>query len=267
EELRKSRKLGIVATQAGGLVHDFKNLLQVLKLNIAMLPNCASEPERLLQLAQRLDKATDRGCEMMRDFLVLAGTTEAKLVPVDFVEQIKNTLDLILPSLPSTVEVHLGFASDLPLVLADSGLLDRVLVNLVKNAGDAMPQGGTITVTADLVHFGSVASSLEKPEDIPYLCVTVSDTGSGMDEATCSRIFEPFFTTKKAGKGTGLGLAVVSNLMEAHHGFIEVQSKVGHGTSFFLYFPVTHKSEEKPIQGTAEELPANSSDQLHETSC
>jgi len=120
EELRKSRNMDAVVTKAGGLVHDFRNLLQVLKLNIALLPDCISEPERLLQLAQRLDKATDRGCEMTRDFLALARATEATLMPVDFAEQIKATVDLILPSLPSTVEMHLGFSADLPLALADS---------------------------------------------------------------------------------------------------------------------------------------------------
>jgi len=254
EELRKSRKLGVVATQAGGLVHDFRNLLQVLKLNIALLPNCASEPERLLKLAEQLDKATDRGCEMMRDFLVLAGTTEAKLVPVDFIEQIESTANLILPSLPPNVELHIGFAEGLPRVCADSGMVDRILLNLVKNAADAMPSGGKITITTDLVPAASLASGSRWPEEGSYLRVTVADTGSGMDEATRSRIFEPFFTTKKAGKGTGLGLAVAFNLMEAHDGFIDVQSELGVGTSFFLYFPVAQKTENAAPRNSPEEL-------------
>jgi two-component system cell cycle sensor histidine kinase/response regulator CckA len=240
-QLRQARKLETIGTLAGGLAHDFRNLLQVLKMGIAMLPLKADDPEAVNQIAGQLDRATDRGCNLMNELLVFARKTDAHLVPVNMAALIGEIMQLLRPTLPGSINLSLHLEENLPDISADSSQLDRILTNLIMNARDALPNGGTLTVSSDVIRFDQSRANPWLLKDSPYLRVMISDTGSGMDEATQTRIFEPFFTTKPLGKGTGLGLSVVFGLMEAHHGFIDLESEVGKGTTFSLFFPLPEK--------------------------
>jgi signal transduction histidine kinase len=238
-QLRQARKLETIGTLVGEVAHDFRNLLQILKLSIELLPLAAYEPEQVIKIAEQLAKTSDRGCAMMQELLVFARKTEARLVPVDVDVQIRDMALLVKHSLPENVRLSLELEEDLPSILADASHLHRILTNLVINARDAQPEGGEIIISTDLVRFDHFHATTWQISDVPYLRLTISDHGMGMDEATQSRIFEPFFTTKSEGKGTGLGLSVVFGLMEAHHGYIDLHSKTGEGTTFSLFFPLT----------------------------
>jgi signal transduction histidine kinase len=247
-QLRHARKLEAIGTFVGGIVHDFRNLLQVLKLNVQELPLVANDPNQVIEAAERLNRATDRGCEMMEELLVFARKTDARLQLTDLAMQIRATTRLLSPGLPENVKIAFHLEENMPDVLTDAGQIDRILTNLIGNARDAMPMGGTITISTDLIQFASMPSDVSPTRETRYLRVNVSDTGMGMDEETQSRIFEPFYTTKPAGKGTGLGLAVVFGLMEAHHGFIDLTSRIGEGTTLSLFFPLptgTHVAPER----------------------
>jgi signal transduction histidine kinase len=237
-QLRHARKLEAIGTFAGGIVHDLRNLLQLLKLNIHELPMAAHDPAQVNEIARLLNRATDQGCDMMQEILVFARKAESNLAPLDLATQIGKTTQMVLPTLPVTVKLALHLDEKFPDIMADAGQVDRILTNLIRNACDAMPMGGTITISADLVQFAPTISPLSPESQVPYLRLTVADTGMGMDEETQARIFEPFYTTKPSGKGTGLGLAVAFGLMEAHRGFIDFTSRVGEGSAFSLFFPL-----------------------------
>jgi CheY-like chemotaxis protein len=173
---------------------------------------------------------------------------------LDVHEILAQTSEMLSRLLGDGVALHFEIAPHLPPILADPDMFQQIMVNLVVNARDAMSSGGQLTIRAN--------ESIFSPSDIPakserkpgqYVRVSVTDTGSGMDTAIISRLFEPFFTTKEIGKGTGWGLATVHGMVNQHHGWIEVESKIGHGTTFDIYFPATDQILEKP--GVAADLP------------
>jgi two-component system cell cycle sensor histidine kinase/response regulator CckA len=237
-QLRQSRKLETIGTLVGGIAHDFRNLLQIQQLSIDLLPLVANEPDQVIQIAEQLAKSTTRGCDMMQELLVFARKTEANLAQIDMTAQIKDVAQMVQSCLPGNVSLSLDLEDNLPPILADGGQVDRMLTNLIVNARDAMPQGGEIAISTDVIRFDQIHANTWNIKDTAYLRVRISDTGTGMDEETQSRIFEPFFTTKSEGKGTGLGLSVVFGLMESHQGFIDLQSQVGEGSTFSLFFPI-----------------------------
>ena len=242
-QLRQSRKLEAIGSSVGGIAHDFRNLLQVLKSGIEILPMRADNAEAVLAIARRLNTAADRGCQMVEELMAFARKAETHLTRMNTARLIRDMEQPLQSCLPPSITLELRPSENVPPVLVDSTQFDRILTNLIVNARDAMPQGGRITIKSDVVHFGSLPPNSWKIKDAPYFRVRVSDTGTGMDEATQVRIFEPFFTTKSAGKGTGLGLSVVYGLMEAHQGFIDLESKLGEGTTFSLFFPLPEGSE------------------------
>jgi signal transduction histidine kinase len=237
-QLRQTHKLETMGAMIGGLAHDFRNLLQILKMGVSLLPLKAGNASEVVEIAGQLDKTIQRGCDLMQELLVFARKTDANLVLVSVTEQIKEVAQVIRPALPSNVNLFLHLEESLPPVQADPGQVDRMLTNLIMNACDAMPEGGDIMISVDLVTFDPVAAASWHITNGPFLRILISDTGIGMDEETQARIFEPFFTTKPAGKGTGLGLSVVFGLMEAHQGLIDLQSYPGKGTAFSLFFPL-----------------------------
>ena len=238
-QLRQARKLETIGTLAGGLVHDFRNVLQTLKMGVDMLPLIANDPKQVIAIGKQMEKAADRGYSMLQELMLFSRKTDANLLPVDMAGQIRETAKMLRVTLPANVTLSLQLEEDLPAVLADASQLDRILTNLMANARDALPEGGNIVVSMDIIQFDRIPDNSWQIKDVPYLRVMISDNGTGMDEATLSRIFEPFFTTKPAGKGTGLGLSVVFGLMEAHQGFIDLQSQVDVGTAFSLFFPLS----------------------------
>jgi two-component system cell cycle sensor histidine kinase/response regulator CckA len=238
--LAQARRLEAIGTLAGGLAHDFNNLLQVLKVHIALLALEIDHPEQIIKITETLDKATDRGSELMQELLVFARKTDAHFTSVDVAPLMDALVEAHKNWLPPNTRIVLRLDEELPLLFADPSHVDRMLTNLIMNARDAMPQGGDITLSAEVVRFDSGAPQWE---DVLYLCLKVSDTGVGMDEAARSQAFEPFFTTKSLERGTGLGLSVVFGMMQIHNGFIDLESKPGKGTTVSLFFPLSQGSK------------------------
>jgi len=237
QRLRQSQRLEAVGTLAGGIAHDFNNILTIIKGYTTLLPMESQSPQRVKEIADTIDRASSRGSEMVNQLLAFARKSEGAFTSTAVNQRVKEIVMMLRPAMPAGIDFELQVEEDLPEIHADQGQVERVIINLCTNARDAMPDGGKITFTTSRVP-GDLAPLHSGSETDEYLCLRVSDTGTGMDEATRQRIFEPFFTTKSRGKGTGLGMPVVYGLMQSHNGLIDVQSEVGKGTSISLYFPI-----------------------------
>jgi signal transduction histidine kinase len=257
EQLRQSRKLEAIGLLAGGLAHDVRNLFQILRLNLTLLPLKSTDPDEVVRITGQMEKTLDRGTDMVQELLSFARKSESHLVATDLTNNIRETVSTLLPSLPGNIRLHLDLRENLPQVLADLGQVDRILTNLIVNARDAMPHGGNLHVATELVFDNAAPAGSGSAKSTTYVRVSVADTGVGMDEATRARMFEPFFTTKGCGKGTGLGLSVVCGLMQNHHGFIDVQSDPGKGTTVALFFPMVEEitpAHEEAIKRESREM-------------
>lgn len=241
--LHQARRLQAIGTLAGGIAHDFNNLLQIIKSHVALLPLESERPDQINKIAETLDKAADRGTEIMQELLVFARKTDAHLISVDITILIDEVVEKHRPSVPQNISITLQLDEELPPIFVDPGQVDRILTNLILNARDAMPQGGAIEISAEVVQFDSTSPSSWQPDNALYLRLKVSDTGMGMDEPTRLQVFEPFFTTKPLERGTGLGLSVVFGLMQIHNGLIDIESKPGDGTTISLFFPLPQSSK------------------------
>jgi PAS domain S-box-containing protein len=234
QQLLQAQKLESIGTLAGGIAHDFNNILGIIMGHASVLPESVGDKVRLARSIGAIQKAGERGAGLVRQILTFARKTDVKSEPVNLNEIVAELGKMLEETFPRTLSIHCNVAPGLPIVNADRTQVHQTLLNLCVNARDAMPEGGVLAMSTRLARITGAAGRMPGP----YVCVTVSDSGSGMDETTKHRIFEPFFTTKDLGKGTGLGLSVVYGIMENHHGFIEVDSAPGEGTRFHLYFPV-----------------------------
>jgi CheY-like chemotaxis protein len=174
----------------------------------------------------------------VRQLLTFARKTESLIESVRLNEVIEEMVKLLKETFPKTVALDLKLDKNIPSIVGDANQLHQAFLNISLNARDAMPRGGTLTFTTRTVAGTDCQGRFPDAEKQQYICISVTDTGIGMDEATRRRIFEPFFTTKEKGRGTGLGLSVVYGVVTSHHGFIDVESEVGDGTTFRLYFPI-----------------------------
>jgi CheY-like chemotaxis protein len=197
-----------------------------------------SDPARVNKSLDAMNKAVQRGASLVRQILTFARKTDVLFEQVRLGDAIAEFVKMLEETFPKTISFEVALENKAAVIDADRTQLHQTLLNLCVNARDAMAGGGKITITMDQV---SGALLRERSPDASSACyerVRVADTGSGMDEQTRQRIFEPFFTTKAHGKGTGLGLAVVYGIIKSHHGFIEVESELGKGTTFSLFFPL-----------------------------
>jgi len=238
EQLRQAQKMEAIGLLAGGIAHDFNNLLSVILTNARLVKEDlpAASPSQGC-LTDLLD-ATNQGSAMVRKLLAFSRRERLSPIPVRVAAALGDLARTLRRLLPESITVRLEPAPADPLVLADSGALEQILLNLATNARDAMPQGGTLSLNVSEVGLrDDDAATLGIDRPGRYACVAVTDSGQGMDEATAARAFEPFFTTKAAGAGTGLGLAMVFVVMQQHHGFVHLYSEPGRGTTVRLYFP------------------------------
>ena len=238
EGLRQSQKMDSIGTLAGGIAHDFNNILSIILGYISRFERGKVNSENLTGSLEALRKATQRGADLVKQILTFARKTDVLLESVNVNQSVEELVKMLSETFPKTVTFTLNLDSTLPSIVADSGQIQQSLLNLCVNARDAMPNGGVLMIATRIAGSNTVRRKFTNAEDKSYACVEISDTGTGMDEATRVRIFEPFFTTKEIGRGTGLGLSVVFGIIQNHHGFIEVESAVGRGTTFRLYFPI-----------------------------
>ncbi len=240
EQLRQAQKLQSIGTLAGGIAHDFNNILGIIIGYVSRLSKDKTNTDRINQSVDAILKASDRGTALVRQLLTFARQTDVQLESVNVNTVVEEVARIIRETFPKTILLSLELARHLPSIVADSNQLHQTLLNLCLNAKDAMSNGGHLHITTEVVEGRQIRKKLPKALEQSYVCISVADTGTGMDEATLHRIFEPFFTTKRRGAGTGLGLAVVYGIVDSHRGFIDVSSEVGRGTAFRLYFPNPH---------------------------
>jgi two-component system, cell cycle sensor histidine kinase and response regulator CckA len=251
QRLRQAQRLEAVGTLAGGIAHDFNNILTIIKGYTTLLPMECEQPERVREIAETIDRASSRGAELVNQLLAFARKSDGAFTSTALNHRVAEIASMLRPAFSQNITFELQLEDGLPEIHADPGQVERVLINLATNARDAMPDGGTIIFSTSRVRAGDLPFQSE-PESAQYLCLRVTDNGTGMDEATRQRIFEPFFTTKPRGKGTGLGMPVVYGLMQSHNGFVDVRSEPGRGTSISLFFPVPTR----PLSHPHENAPA-----------
>jgi PAS domain S-box-containing protein len=246
QELRRSQKMEALGTLAGGIAHDFNNILMPITLNTELALRGAGEPGEASENLRYVLEAAQRGRDLVRQIITFSRRKEQKREPVEITPVIKEALTLLKASLPATVEIRENVDQSHTVVLADPTQIHQVLVNLCTNAGHAMRKsGGVLEVSLAGVEVdGNAASQHADLHAGPYVRLTVSDTGEGMDREIMERIFEPFFTTRKRGEGTGMGLAVVHGIVQNHGGVITVYSEAGKGTTFNVFLPRTEGAGE-----------------------
>ncbi|HEY9175072.1 MAG TPA: ATP-binding protein [Verrucomicrobiae bacterium] len=237
-QLRQSQKMECVGQLAAGVAHDFNNLLTIIQGHAGMFLSKPDLPPKLRESSQAVYGAAERAAGLTRQLLMFSRKNLMQTQPLDLREVLGNLSKMLQRLLGETVTLHFESPPALPLVQADAGMLEQVLMNLAVNARDAMPQGGQLTITLGTETLGEPPPGAP-PQARPgrFVRLQVSDTGCGMSAATLARIFEPFFTTKEPGKGTGLGLATVYGIVEQHEGWVEVASEVGRGTTFTIFLP------------------------------
>jgi len=238
EQLRHTQKMESIGMLAGGIAHDFNNILQIILMNTVKFKRTQSDPEALMRAVDMINRSVQRGAGLVRQLLTFARKTEIVFQSLNLNGTIDELKRILIQTFPETIDVKVDLDPNLPSVVADQTQFHQVLLNLCVNARDAMPRGGTLSITTRTVPGSSLRDRFPDSHERNYTCVMVSDTGTGMDKQTLEKIFEPFFTTKEVGQGTGLGLAVVYGIIKSHHGFIDVESEVGRGTKFHVYLPV-----------------------------
>jgi two-component system cell cycle sensor histidine kinase/response regulator CckA len=239
EQLRQSQKMEAIGRLTGGVAHDFNNMLSVIGgySELLLLDAPPEDPSR--ERIEEIHKAAKRAAELTRQLLIFSRRETPRMGPVGINEAVRDLSKMMARLIGEDVELATRLAPDVGTIRANVGQLHQVLVNLAVNARDAMPEGGKLLIeTQRLEVDASVTTLCAGMPTGDYVLLTVSDTGSGMDEATRQRIFDPFFTTKAAGKGTGLGLAVVYGIVQQSGGFIHVFSEPGEGSAFQIYFPL-----------------------------
>ncbi len=264
EQLRQSQKLEAIGQLAGGVAHDFNNLLAVIRGNAGLALLEASESSgKIVEYLHEINAASERATTLTRQMLAFSRKQTMHSQPVNLDDVIKNLSKMLKRIIGEDIDLRCHYTPLLPMAQADIGMLEQVLVNLVVNARDAMPDGGQLLLTTEHLTFEAKPDS-SHPEARPgdFVCVTVKDTGTGISPENLPRIFDPFFTTKEVGKGTGLGLATVYGIVKQHQGWIELSSQAGVGTTFRIYLPALAGARQESSQQTPEARPPRGEETL-----
>jgi nitrogen-specific signal transduction histidine kinase/ActR/RegA family two-component response regulator len=262
EQLRHSQRMESIGQLAAGVAHDFNNMLTVMQGHSGMMLARGDLSQELHDSAQAIFFAAERATSLTRQLLMFSRKNVIQRRTLDLREVVSQMSKLLQRLLGETVRLDFARPAELPLVNADAGMVEQVVMNLCVNSRDAMPKGGVVTVSVEQMAV-STAYPQCRPEARPgnFVMLRVTDTGTGMTETTIKRIFEPFFTTKEPGKGTGLGLATVYGIARQHDGWVEVSSELGKGSEFRVFFPanaemaverVTSSEPPAPVKGGRE---------------
>jgi PAS domain S-box-containing protein len=248
-QLRQSQKMEAIGQLAGGVAHDFNNIITAMLMNLELLQENSNLDQETREALKELEVQADRAASLTRQLLMFSRRSVLEIQVLDLNEVVANLLKMLGRLLGEHITLAFERSDNLPCVEADAGMLEQVLMNLAVNARDAMLQGGRIAFATGAIDIDSKPPA-GQPERRAgrYVYLSVSDNGCGMTESTLKHIFEPFFTTKERGKGTGLGLATVHWIVAKHQGWVEVESEVGRGTRFKVFLPATHKGAARPAQ-------------------
>jgi PAS domain S-box-containing protein len=235
-QLEQAQKQEVIATLAGGLAHNFNNLLMIIMGLTTLILEKISKDHPIYEDLKDIERQLRAGREVTRKLLAFRRASSYQIQPLNLNNLVETTADMFGRTRQELV-IHKEFSPELPAVEVDSSQIQQVLINLLINAWHAMPQGGEIFLSTRAVHLTDWDDPTWELEPGPHVCLSVTDTGSGMDEDTVSHLFSPFFTTKEPGQGSGLGLASAYRIMKNHRGAIQVISTPGEGSTFTLFFP------------------------------
>jgi PAS domain S-box-containing protein len=252
DQLRHAQKMEAVGTLAGGVAHDFNNILNVIMGYGTMVMETLAAGSTSKEQMSEVLIAADRAADLTKRLLVFSRKQMVEVKPVNVNELILGVQKMLVRLIRESIEIKLDLAEKPLIVSADAGQLEQVLINLASNAKDAMQEGGRLTIKTGLEDVDDeyvAAYGYGKPGR--YALITVTDTGQGMDAETQRKIFEPFFTTKGIGEGTGLGLSICYGIIKQHSGYIKVYSEPGHGTVFKIYLPLSEEAASVDMKAKA----------------
>jgi nitrogen-specific signal transduction histidine kinase/CheY-like chemotaxis protein len=237
-QLLQAQKMEAIGTLAGGISHDFNNLLQGILgyAQILLLDKSNDDPDYIK--VREIERAARRATELTGQLLAFSRKVELNPRPMNLNQEIRQVEKLLQRTIPKMIEIELQLEEPLQTVNADPGQLEQVILNIGVNARDAMPEGGQLIIqTKDVSLDQNYCRLNPEAKPGPHVCLSIADTGHGMDQETIERIFEPFYTTKETGKGTGLGLAMAYGIIKNHEGHITCNSNPDEGTQFNIYLP------------------------------
>ena len=238
ERFRESQKMEAFGQMAGGIAHDFNNILSVILGYTHLLLGDENLKGATKENLMQVCAAGERAARLARQLLTFSRKKEIELRPLDLNEAVRSIAKMLSQVIGGKVKLHCGYGHDLPKLNADEGMMEQMIINLALNGRDAMPDGGQLFIGTTLVSLDTadVAAHPDRRSG-DFVCLRVRDAGQGMTPEVKARIFEPLFTTKTVGRGSGLGLAVVHGIVKQHHGWIEVDTQIGVGTTFQVFLP------------------------------
>jgi two-component system cell cycle sensor histidine kinase/response regulator CckA len=255
-QLYQAQKAEAIGTLAGGIAHDFNNLLMAIQGNASLMLYHIDSSHPNYELLKNIEQQVKSGAKLTAQLLGYARKGKFKVKPISLNQVVTETGDTFGRA-RKDITIHRDLSEELFAIEADQGQMEQVLLNLFVNAADSMPVGGDLILKTMNATHKDMNGRLYKTKPGNYVQLTVTDTGTGMDKKTQERIFDPFFTTKEMGRGTGLGLASVYGIVKGHNGYIDVESRKGHGTTFSIYLPASYQKIHKlvepasqPIEGT-----------------
>jgi PAS domain S-box-containing protein len=242
-QLQQAERMEAIGTLAGGIAHDFNNLLMAIQGNASIVLYELDSDDPHCKFLSNIEKSVKSGAKLTRQLLGYARKGKYQTKAINLNHLVSDVIDT-LGRTRKDITINHELDENLYSIEADQGQIEQVLLNLYVNALEAMPEGGQLFLKTENVTHKNIKSELFKTKPGSYVQFLVKDTGVGMNKETQQRIFEPFFTTKDRGRGTGLGLASVFGIIKSHNGYIDVKSKKGHGTAFYIYLPaLNHKAE------------------------
>ncbi len=249
-QLRHAQKMESIGTLAGGVAHDFNNVLTTIMGYCSLIMMKAGDKHPYAGYVNQIMEAANRASALTQSLLAFSRKQAMEIKPVDINETITGVEKLLRRIIGEDIELQTQLCKERLIVLVGDGHISQLLMNLATNARDAMPDGGVLTIRTEAVHLSSELVGTYKGKEGAYAALEISDTGSGMDEKTKDQIFDPFFTTKEVGKGTGLGLSIVYGIVNQNKGYVNVASEPGKGSAFTVYLPIAQAlaDEEVPLE-------------------
>jgi two-component system, cell cycle sensor histidine kinase and response regulator CckA len=246
-QLLQAQKMESIGTLVVGLAHNLNNILAIIMGYASRLERTPDDPTRVMQSVSAINLAVKRGAGLIQQLIGVTTKSNLQYTAVDINKGLDDIVRMVNEVFPKNVNFVRQFDAFSPMISAEQNQLHQALLNMLLNARDAMPEGGSITVSTQTVSSASLRGRFPNLQETPYVRISISDTGEGMDEETLQHIFEPFFTTRDRATFTGLGLSVVYGIVTSHKGFIDVNSKIGQGTTISLYFPAENPDEQSIV--------------------
>ncbi len=257
----RAQRMESIGTLAGGIAHDLNNVLAPIIMSIDLL-RMSAKSEADLEILEQIDTSARRGADLVKQVLSFARGVGGRRVSINVAHLIKDVVKIAKETFPRSIEIKSRKQEGLHTVIGDPTQLHQVLINLCVNARDALPQGGSITVSANNILISVEKAARMQAQPGHFVQITVADTGTGIAPELHDKIFEPFFTTKEIGKGTGLGLSTVLAIVRSHGGFLQVESEVSQGSQFHIYLPYSEQMEETSPSNIKLDIPRSNGETI-----